>query len=107
MLEESGVRLGIAGGLLVVVLCALCWSGAPDKDGIELTATALLALTVTRWGGLLLGFTCWALLTGFVTNRFGRLTFTPHDLLLLGASVAVGIGAAQVSGLRVRAARKL
>lgn len=102
LLDESGVRLGVAGALLVLVLCVVCWAGVPDKDGIELVATALLALTVTRGGGLLLGLTSWALLTGFVTNRYGRLTFSPHDLLLLAVSLTLGVGAAHVSGLRPR-----
>lgn len=105
VLDESGVRLGVAGALLVIVLCVVCWAGAPDKDGIELVATGLLALTVSRGGGLLLGITCWALVTGFVTNRFGQLTFGPHDLLLLAASVGLGVGAAHLSWLNTRAAR--
>lgn len=102
VLEESGVRLGVAGGLLVVVLCVVCSTGVPDKDGIELLATALLALTVTRGGGVLLGVTSWALLTGFVTNRYGRLTFGPHDLVLLGVALAVSVGAAHLSPLARR-----
>lgn len=100
LLDESEVRLGVAGGLLVVVLCVVCWTGVPDRDGIELTATALLSLTVTRWGGVLLGVTCWALLTGFVTHHDARLTFARHDLLLLACSLALAVGAAQVSALR-------
>lgn len=100
MLEETEVRLGVAAGLLVVVLCAICWSGVPDRDGIELSATALLSLTVTPRGGALLGITCWALLTGFVTHRDGRLTFDAHDLLLMAAALAVGLGGATVSAVR-------
>ena len=105
VLDESEVRLGVAGGLLVVVLCAVCWTGTPDRDGILLTVTGLLSLTVTRWGGVLLGVTCWGLLTGFVTNRYGRLTFAPHDLVLLGVAVGVSVGAAHVSAGRHRAGR--
>lgn len=105
MLDESEVRLGVAGGLLVVVLCAVCWTGVPDRDGIELTATALLSLTVTRWGGVLLGVTCWALLTGFVTHHDGRLTFAPHDLVLLAAALAVSVSAAQLSATGPRGRR--
>ena len=93
-------------GLLVVVLCVVCWAGVPDKDGIVPVATALLALTVTRGGGLLLGLTCWALLTGFVSNRFGQLTFRPHDLMLLALCLALGAGAAQLSGLNLRVGRE-
>lgn len=99
VLEEGEVRLGLAGGLLVVALLAVTLGGVPDADvrGILLTLTALLSLTVTRWGGLLLGVTCWALLTGFVTNRAGQLSLAPADLALLAASMVLAVGAAHVS----------
>jgi hypothetical protein len=85
MLEEPGVRFGLANGVLVV---ALLGTGAARLGPHETAWVAVLvagatsvglSMTVTTWMGVI----SWAYVTGFVQNRYGELTLTPPDLLRL------------------------
>jgi hypothetical protein len=85
MSAEPGVRFGIANAVLVA---ALYLAAAARLDVVE---TELLTVLVAGLAsaGLSLAMTAsisvvaWALLTGFVENRYGELTFTQGDVLRL------------------------
>lgn len=90
LLTEPGVRLAVANGLVVLVLC-LCEVvrlGPDERIGAVLVAGGALAfglpLAMTVWTGVV----GWALVTGFVVNGLGTLTFTADDLVRLGCFAA-------------------
>jgi hypothetical protein len=91
VLEQAGVRLGVAGGAEYVAMGVLVAAGAPTSAGVAvlLALTALASPTLPRPAALLLGVTGWALTTGFLVNGLGQLTFRGGDLLRLAAYAAV------------------
>jgi hypothetical protein len=97
MSAEPGVRFGIANGLLVATMLAVSVAhlGPTATAWVSVVAAGLLGagLSLTMTG--LLGVIAWAWFTGFAENRFGELTFAPHDLQHLAAFglVAVAIAA--------------
>ena len=103
--DLDGVRLGAAGFVLLVVATVdhvLGWS-VPVSYAV-LTGVALLACpTLPRRHAALIGATCWCLLTGFVVNSGGQLTFSHHDLLRLLSLVGLSVGAASLGVARARA----
>jgi len=93
MVEEPGVRFGLANGTLVLVLLV---TAALPLDNLETAAVALLTAIVASvslpWllaAGL--SVEAWAFFTGFFENRYGTLTFAPHDLVTLVGFVAVTV----------------
>ena len=86
------VRFGLAQCALVAVLL----SSAAVRIGAGPTLVAVCLVTVgaalvlpARFA-VVLGLVAWALFTGFVTNRFGQLTFAAPDLVRLVLLLAVG-----------------
>lgn len=92
-LDQVEIRFGIAGGLVVLVLCAVRLAGLDDgyAFGLLLVTTVALSAAVNRRLAVLLGLSTWALCTGFLTNTYGVLTFSPRDLALMGELVATSL----------------
>lgn len=90
-LEQTGVRLGVAGGVEYVAMGVLVAAHAPSPAGVAvlLVVTALACPVLPRPAALLLGVTGWALATGFLVNGLGQLTFGGADLLRLAAYAGV------------------
>jgi hypothetical protein len=91
MLDQTGVRFGLASGALVLTLVLV--AGLPLDSG-ETAAAALVAASAVSaalpWSvALAVGAEAWAFFTGFFENRYGVLTLAEHDLLHL-AGFAVG-----------------
>jgi hypothetical protein len=103
MVDQPGVRFGLASGAVVLVFLV---AAALPLDLLETASLGLLAASVA--GATLphlvagaLGIETWAFFTGFFENRYGVLTLTSHDLALLAGFVAVTVVLAQL--LRARA----
>ena len=97
-LDQVEIRFGIGGGVLVLTTVAARLAGLDEQYAALalLAVAAVLGATVGRVRAAVLGLTAWALLTGFVTHRYGVLTFAPSDLLLMTALVATAVGASSV-----------
>ena len=89
MVDEPGVRFGLANGALVLVL--LVAAALPldlrETAFVALIAAALAAATVPRHFALLLGVEAWAFFTGFFENHAGVLTLAEPDVLRLAGFV--------------------
>jgi hypothetical protein len=94
-LDQVELRFGIGGGVLVVAVLLARLAALDEAYAALLVASvaAVLGAVVGRGRAAVLGLTAWALLTGFVTHRYGLLTFTPSDLMLLALLVATSVGA--------------
>lgn len=92
-MDQTGVRLGVSGGVLYAAMGLLVAVGVPAGAGVGvlLLLTAACCPVLSRPGALLLGVAGWALATGFLVNALGQLTFAPADLLRLGAYVGTGL----------------
>jgi hypothetical protein len=93
LVDEPGVRFGIANAVVVLALLA----AAATHLGLESTTVLVVLVAGLAATGIPLGFALglglasWAMVTGFVENRFGELTFGRGDLLRLALLVgAVG-----------------
>ena len=95
--ELAAVRAGLGFVGLLALAAVLARTHADLDTGLIgfLGAGALLALTVPLGYAALLGLSGWGLLTGFVVNAGGQLTFAASDLehlaLLVAASTAVAV----------------
>ena len=93
MVDEPGVRFGLANGALVLVL--LVAAALPldlQETAFAALVTAALAAATMRWHfGVVLGLEAWAFFTGFFENRYGVLTLAPHDLVRLTGFVLVTV----------------
>lgn len=105
MLDQYGVRWGIAGGTLFVGAAACTAVPLSGWTGV----LTLLALTVA-WSRVLprawavsLAVPGWAFATGFAVHRAGQLTFAPDDLLRLALFVTVTALVAGPTGAQWRA----
>jgi hypothetical protein len=90
MVDETGVRFGLANGALVL---ALLVAAALPLDLSQTAAIAVVTAGVAsaplpRRLSFVLGLVAWAWFTGFFENRYGVLTFTSSDLLDLVGFVA-------------------
>ena len=85
MLEEPGVRFGLANGILVSALLGA--GGIELRPGETMWMAVLVAGLVSIGLPLVMtasmGVIAWALVTGFVGNRCGELTLARPDLLRL------------------------
>jgi hypothetical protein len=90
MVEQTGVRFGLATGALVLTLeiVAALPLGPGDTATVALLAAAGAAATLPRTLMIALGAETWAFWTGFFENRYGVLTLTDHDVLRLAGFVA-------------------
>lgn len=96
MLDEAGVRLGLAHAGLVLATLASCSLHLPATASLALLG--LVALTAGLWlpgpWALGTGVSAWALWTGFCENGLGQLTLSGGDLrhlALLPLLAAVGV----------------
>jgi hypothetical protein len=98
-LDQVEIRFGIGAGGLVLAVIVARLAGLDEAPAavLLLGVTAALGATVGRGLAALLGLTAWALLTGFVTHRYGVLTFAPADLLLMAVLLASAVGASSVA----------
>ena len=107
MVEETGVRLGLAHAALLLTVALVVALHPPV--GASLVLLVALALAAASWlplaAALLTGLSCWAVFTGFAEHRYGVLTLSPDDLLRLAAIVAVA-GAASVVTRSIGRARR-
>ncbi|MDH2412974.1 hypothetical protein [Nocardioides sp. CER19] len=103
-LDQVEFRFGIGAGGLVLAVIVARLAGLDEAHAavLLLGVTAALGATVSRALAALLGLTAWALLTGFVTHRYGVLTFALSDLLLMTALLAGALGGSSVATHAVR-----
>jgi hypothetical protein len=91
LVDEPGIRFGLANALLVMTLLGAAAArlalAATTSLAVLVAGLASVGLPVlmTAWIGLV----AWALVTGFVVNQYGELTFQDGDLVRLGV-FAVG-----------------
>lgn len=82
LLDEAGVRLGLAHAGLVLATLASCALDLPGTASLVLLG--LVALTAGLWlpgtWALGTGVSAWALWTGFCENGLGQLTLSGGDL---------------------------
>lgn len=85
LLDEVEFRFGLAcGAVVLAMLVAGAFRVPPGATfAAVLILCALLAATLNRPLALVLGMASWALFTGFLTNRYGQLTFARDDLVLM------------------------
>jgi len=93
MVDEPGVRFGLASGAIVL---ALLIAAALPLDLGESASVALLvaaagAATLPWTFAVGIGVEAWAFFTGFFENQYGVLTLTSGDLLHLAGFVAVTV----------------
>src|SRR4051812_2984032 len=100
--EQTGVRLGVAGGVEYVAMGLLVAAHVPGPAGVAvlLVVTALASPVLPRAAALLVAVAGWALATGFLVNDLGQLTFGTTDLLRLAgfAAVAAALGRRRAGG---------
>ncbi|MFB9767017.1 hypothetical protein ACFFOS_21725 [Nocardioides kongjuensis] len=105
MLDQYGVRWGVAGGTLFVGAAACTavplagWSGVLTL----LALTAAWSRVLPRSWAVSLAVSGWAFATGFAVHHAGRLTFAGEDLLRLALFVAVAALTAGPPGAQWRA----
>jgi hypothetical protein len=82
MRDESGVRFGLANGVLVVAffVCAATGISGGRTELIAIGVAGLATVGLPRVMSLCVGVVAWALFTGFVENRYGQLTFADGDI---------------------------
>jgi hypothetical protein len=93
MLDEPGLRLGIAEGALVVAVGTTSLAALPvDVALLPAAAVVLLAARALPLGGACcLALSAWAFVTGFVENSLGQLTLAPADLARLAVLLLTGL----------------
>lgn len=103
MVDEPGIRFGLANGALVLVL--LSASALPlGLSGTELVALITAAVAAARlpWPvGAILGVEAWAFFTGFFENQHGVLTLASHDILTLAGFVLMTVALARLMRSRL------
>ncbi|GAB7005020.1 hypothetical protein JCM18899A_24930 [Nocardioides sp. AN3] len=106
-LDQVEIRFGIGGGVLVLAVIAARLAGLDEAYAalLLLGVCAVLGGTVGRGRAAVLGLTAWALVTGFVTHRYGVLTFAPSDLLLMLVLVVATVGSSSLVQHASRPAR--
>lgn len=98
MTDQPGVRFGVGSGVLFLLTGAIVAGGVPGAYGVVvlLVITAALALAMDPAHAAGLGVAGWAFATGFAVHTLGDLTFTPPDLLRLGAFVLAATSASRL-----------
>lgn len=94
--DVAAVRAGLGFGVLLTLAAAMAQAHADVSAGLIgfLSATAMAALAVPLGYAALLGLSAWGLLTGFVVNAGGQLTFAASDLTHLALLVVLAVAAA-------------
>lgn len=93
MVDEPGVRFGLASG--AIVLSLLVASALPldlaETAGIALAVAVLASATLPWVFALALGAEAWAFFTGFFEHQYGVLTIGRNDLLTLAGFISVTV----------------
>jgi hypothetical protein len=102
LIDDAGARWSLTVIASTLTLIVLELVSVPR--GFALGVVAIVASIgpvglALKWR-LASGVVAWALLTGFVYNRFGDLTFTEPDLIRMSILVGVAILAAPMIGPR-------
>lgn len=94
--DVAAVRAGFGFGALLSLAAVMTRTHADLHVGMIgfLGGAALSALAVPLGYSALLGLSAWGLLTGFVVNTGGQLTFAGSDLLRLALLVALSMSVA-------------
>lgn len=92
------VRFAGAGLVLAVVVagCRVVGAGAALATAVVGLCCLVLCLALPLRLAVVVGLTAWALVTGFVSNELGVLTFRDADLLRLGALLVLAVVGAAV-----------
>ena len=93
MVDEPGVRFGLAHLLLVISLLVTGGAGLSASLAFVVVAGAAVAGSLglgLAWAGGI-GVSAWALYTGFAEHSAGLLTFSGTDLLRLGVLVGCAV----------------
>jgi hypothetical protein len=102
MTAQTGVRFGIANGLLIAAFfaAAVARLDATETAWTVVLTAGLLGLGLSLLMTACLGAIAWAWFTGFVEHRFGLLTFAGHDLQRFAVFVVAAMAlAAFVRGI--------
>jgi hypothetical protein len=99
MVDQVEIRLGLGIGLFIGVLGLVGLADLEEgyRFGIALCLVAALGATLTPRYAALLAISAWAILTGFVINAYGVLTFGHLELALLAELFALTVGASLLS----------
>lgn len=92
-LDAARFARGQAGVIAVLFVC--CAAGMTHQ--LVLVGVGAATVAYARWlpapFAIALGLVAWAYFTGFVTNRYGELSFTAPDLASLGLLLACAVAA--------------
>ena len=102
LLDDSGARWSLtvtASTLTLIVLQLVSVPRDMALGAVAIVASIGPAGLALKWR-LASGLVAWALLTGFLYNRFGVLTFTAPDLTRLSILVSVAVVATPLFGPR-------
>lgn len=93
MVDEDGIRFGIAEGALVLTVLSAAVLHLPTLSALlVLGLAAFLGGCATTLGwALVIGWSAWAYFTGFLENQLGQLTLAGDDLDRLVALTLVGL----------------
>jgi len=93
MVDQPGVRFGLASGALV--LAFLIAAALPLDLGetalLGLLTAAVVSVTLPLVFAFVVGLEAWAFFTGFFENQYGVLTLSSRDLLNLVGFVAMTV----------------
>jgi hypothetical protein len=103
MVDQPGVRFGLASGALVLsfLVAAALPLGPHETASLGLVTAAGAGATLPYLFAGALGLEAWAFYTGFFENQYGALTLSSHDLLSLAGFVAAAALLAWLQGLRL------
>lgn len=110
MTVDGGTEPGyVLAGVFTVSLTLAAILGrlrAPVPDATVCFGALVLGASVVtrRWAAAAAAAIAWSMLTGFVVNALGTLTFTPVDLGRLVALVGLAVGTAHCTTARGREA---
>jgi hypothetical protein len=98
MVDEAGVRFGLASGALVLALlvAAVLPLDLGETAFVALLCASAASALLPLLFAVVLGLEAWAFFTGFFVNQSGVLTLTSNDLVHLAGFVAITVVLAQL-----------
>jgi hypothetical protein len=96
MVAQPGVRFGLANGVLVAVLfvAAVARLQPEETAWVAVLVAGVVSIGLPVAMTTSMGVVAWALVTGFVENRYGELTLAPPDLFRLAVFAISTLGLA-------------
>jgi hypothetical protein len=96
LVDQPGIRFGLANALLVVGFFAatLAGLGIDDTEFLAVVLAGLAGVGLSLLMAASLGAIAWAMFTGFVENDYGQLTLTRDDLVRLGVFTVCSVALA-------------